>query len=214
MGSQAIKTGKSINIVKKRTAGSFEGISLAAYKRLLPSALMRVQETGISSEAGISKLCSAGVPPHLAKVYELWTKQRARAMEELFRIRDAEGQELARKHAVFSFVKKSVGETTLETMMRVTASGEIRLDHDYAGELNSEQESCCGTIYALYSLALASTREVRKLLSRILASKINGGNCGKTYTVAVSKSKKGKIGHSTPGVRAKIGKRKKQLVPA
>jgi len=160
--------------VKRRSAGSFEGISLAAYKRLLPSALAAAQNAGFARAAQARELCEAGVPPHLAKVCEIWPEQQKKSLAALAQIRDAGGREIARKYSVFTTVRKELGEAVLESMFRVMPDGEIRLDCDSAGDLGSDHEECCRTIYALYALSIGSTGEIRSLLSRLLAASIGG----------------------------------------
>lgn len=179
MSSSTLSETRIVGAAKRRAGGSFEGVSLAAYRRLLGSALRAAEAAGIRRPAAATKLCAAGVPPHLAKVYEIWPGQQKRSMEDLGKLLSAAREEVSRLHAIFSRVRGRLGNETLEAVFRVFPEGDIRPCREMDGEFSEEEKKACRMIYSLYTLGIGASPEVHGLLSRVLTQKLspvqNGG---------------------------------------
>jgi hypothetical protein len=175
MSSQTPHASGFAGAIRRRSAGSFEGVSLAAYRRLLGSALGAAEAAGFRRATTAAKLCEAGVPPHLAKVYEIWPGQQRKSMEDLGRLLSAARKEVSRLHAIFTRVRGRMGDETLEAVLRVLPGGDIRPCREMDDEFTAEEKRACRMIYSLYTLGIGATPEVRTLLSKVLTQKLSPG---------------------------------------
>lgn len=184
MNTQPPRSTTLSGIVRRRAPGSFEGVSLAAYRRLLSSALSAAEEAGFRRAASAAKLCEAGVPPHLAKVYEIWPLQQKKSMEDLGRLLASGRTEATKLHAIFSRVRARMGDETLEAILRVLPGGDIRPCREMDEEFSDEEKEACRMLYSLYTLGIGSTPEVRRMLSKVLTQKLSpeGGARRKSAT--------------------------------
>jgi hypothetical protein len=155
---------------------NFAGISLAAYKRLLNTAIEAAVKSGCHRAASISDLTGAGLAPHLAKVYSIWHKQQKKSMEKTIELLTQRKSWLASRKRNFSAMRKKLGDEKLDALFRVNEDGEITLDsHAVEGgvKLTQLQKESCLAMYPLYTLILGSPKEVRVKLAEALALKLS-----------------------------------------
>lgn len=189
--------------VRRREAGSFEGISLGAYRRLLGTAIRAAHDAGAGEQSDTRILSEHGVPPHLAKVYGVWHAQQKQALSELSRMMDAGKTKVARIHSTFSNLRGRVGEEVLEAMMRVYPNGEIGFSGGASGIFSEEEEEACRSIYTLYTLAITAPPEARKMIAVILS----GGRCAGLST----QRKKGARESGGAGRKRAVGRGRKAV---
>lgn len=135
--------------------------------------MVAAEKAGVRGVTSAAKLCSGGVPPHLAKVYEIWPAQQKKSMEELGRLLTTSQEEAVRMHTIFSRVRSRMGDETLEAVLRVVPSGDIRPCLEMADEFRAEEKRACQMIYSLYTLGIGATTEVRGMLSKVLSQKLS-----------------------------------------
>ncbi len=161
---------------KRLQPGNFEGVSLAAYRRLLVAAIAAAQEKE--------------VPPHLARVHKLWPAQQEKSLQVLASLMRDGQEEIQKRHFRFNAVRERIGEDILEALLRVTPKGEIRPCREAEGELDPEEQEACHTIYSLYTLAIGTDSKVRKMLAKVLAGTAKRVTRSKPATKARAKTTK------------------------
>jgi len=145
------------------------GISLAAYKRLLPCAIETVAKERFSGDKVV-------LAPHLNKVYETWPLQQKQAMLKISQMGTRSRGWVARRKKTFAQLRSKFGEVTLDGIFRVSWEGEIWFDKEEAVankvSLGKFEVEACVFMYSFYTLVIGAPNEVKHKLANMLASKL------------------------------------------
>jgi hypothetical protein len=161
----------SCRAVKTKTtfikSNHFQGISLAAYKRLLPCALETMATSGEGGQV---------LAPHLQKVFDVWPKQQRLAMAQIVNMSKRSKAWVRRRKKTFEERRCSLGETTMDAVFRVLWNGAIVFDAEEARERRAkfsklDVESCI-LMYSFYTLVIGAPAEVKIKLAEMLAGKL------------------------------------------
>jgi hypothetical protein len=153
---------------------NFSGISLSAYKRLLGSAIEAASKSGRCGARSVGELTEAGLAPHLAKVYSIWSRQQKLSMEKTIEMLGRKKSWLAVRKKTFSALRERVGEEKLDSLFRIDECGEIVFDPSGGGPtLSAKEKEACLSMYPLYTLVLGAPRELKVKLATALALKLS-----------------------------------------
>lgn len=152
--------------IKKRQV---RGVSLAAYKRLLPCAIEAVAKDKRPGER-------VALAPHLNKVYETWPLQQKQAMLKISQMGTRSRGWVVRRKKTFAQLRGKFGEVTLDGIFRVSWEGEIWFDKEEAEAKNVTlgkfEVEACVFMYSFYTLVIGAPTEVKHKLASMLASKL------------------------------------------